>query len=163
MTNKKTNKYSHMKLKLITITVSIIFIVGCGNSDKKNQDEKSGSDSEIKVYDNPLDDKGIGPITSLTFEVKIDQELAAKGKEIFVLKCSACHKEKERFIGPAPVGIYERRSPEWVMNMILNPEEMVKKNDIAKKLLAEYIAPMANQNLTEDEARAVVEYFRTIK
>ena len=60
-------------------------------------------------------------------------------------------------------GIYERRSPEWVMNMILNPEEMVKKNDIAKKLLAEYIAPMANQNLTEDEARAVVEYFRTIK
>jgi hypothetical protein len=48
------------------------------------------------------------------------------------------------------------------MNMILNPEEMVQKDPIAKQLLVEYNgAPMANQNLTEDEARAILEYFRT--
>ncbi|MDP2088291.1 MAG: c-type cytochrome [Flavobacteriaceae bacterium] len=152
-----------MKLNFIAIVVSIVFLAGCGNSEKKNQDDKSTSESEMKVYDNPLDDKGIGPVTSLTLPKEINQELAAKGKEIYVLKCTACHKETQRFIGPAPVGIFERRSPEWVMNMILNPEEMVQKNAIAKQLLAEYIAPMANQNLTEDEARAVVEYFRTIK
>ncbi|MDH3382394.1 MAG: cytochrome c [Flavobacteriaceae bacterium] len=152
-----------MKLNLIALAVSIALLSSCGNSEKKNQDEKSVVDSEMKVYDNPLDDKGIGPITSLTLPEEIDQELAAKGKEVYILKCTACHKETQRFIGPAPIGIFERRSPEWVMNMILNPEEMVQKNDIAKKLLAEYIAPMANQNLTEDEARAVVEYFRTIK
>jgi cytochrome c5 len=152
-----------MKLKLIVLVVSVTFLASCGNSEKKNQDEKPANDSEMKVYDNPLDDKGIGPITSLTLPAEIDLELAAKGKEVYTLKCTACHKETERFIGPAPKGIFERRSPEWVMNMILNPEEMVQKNDIAKKLLAEYIAPMANQNLTEDEARAVVEYFRTIK
>lgn len=152
-----------MKLNFITIVVSIVFLASCGNAEKKNQDNQSTSESEMKVYDNPLDDKGIGPVKSLTLGAEIDQEMAAKGKEIFVLKCSACHKETQRFIGPAPVGIFERRSPEWIMNMILNPEEMVQKNDIAKKLLAEYIAPMANQNLTEDEARAVLEYFRTIK
>lgn len=152
-----------MKLNLLAVAVSITLLASCGNSEKKNQDQKSANDSEMKVYDNPLDDKGIGPITSLTLPAEIDQDLAAKGKEIYILKCTACHKETQRFIGPAPVGIFERRSPEWVMNMILNPEEMVQKNDIAKKLLAEYIAPMANQNLTEDEARAVVEYFRTIK
>ena len=45
----------------------------------------------------------------------------------------------------------------------LNPEEMVNNDPIAKKLLVEFNgAPMANQNLTEDEARAVVEYFRTL-
>jgi cytochrome c1 len=152
-----------MKLKLIVFVASITLLASCGNSEKKNQDEKPANDSEIKVYDNPLDDKGIGPITSLTLPAEIDEELAAKGKEVYTLKCTACHKETQRFIGPAPIGIFERRSPEWIMNMILNPEEMVQKNDIAKKLLAEYIAPMANQNLTEDEARAVVEYFRTIK
>ena len=38
---------------------------------------------------------------------------------------------------------------------------MVKENPAAKQLLAEYIAPMANQSLTQDEARAVLEYFRT--
>ena len=47
--------------------------------------------------------------------------------------------------------------------MILNPEEMVAKNPEAKKLLAEYLAPMANQNLTEKEARLILEYFRTKK
>jgi Na+/phosphate symporter len=47
------------------------------------------------------------------------------------------------------------------MNQILNPEEMVAKDPIAKKLLAEYIAPMANQGLTEEDARQVLEYFRT--
>jgi hypothetical protein len=49
------------------------------------------------------------------------------------------------------------------MNMILNPDQMVKEDPLAKKLLMEYNgSPMANQNLTEEEARAVVEYFRTI-
>lgn len=153
-----------MKIKFISLVLSMALLASCGNSEKKNQDEKSASsDSEMKVYENPLEDKGIGPITSLVLPASIDEAMAAKGKEIYIAKCSACHKPTERFIGPAPIGIFERRSPEWIMNMILNPEEMVKKNDIAKKLLAEYIAPMANQNLTEDEARAVVEYFRTIK
>ncbi|MDH3321965.1 MAG: cytochrome c, partial [Flavobacteriaceae bacterium] len=55
----------------------------------------------------------------------------------------------------------ERRSPEWIMNMILNPEVMVVENETAKQLLIEYSAPMANQSLTEDEARAILEYFRT--
>lgn len=47
--------------------------------------------------------------------------------------------------------------------MIMNPEEMVKKDPIAMKLLAEYSAPMANQNMTEEQAREMLEYFRTVK
>ena len=74
------------------------------------------------------------------------------------------HKPTKKFIGPAPKGILERRSPEWVMNMILNPEEMIANDPIAKQLLAEANgSPMANQHLTEEQARAVLEYFRTIE
>ena len=47
--------------------------------------------------------------------------------------------------------------------MIMNPEEMVEKDPAAKALLAEYLAPMANQNITEEEARAILEFFRTKK
>jgi len=48
------------------------------------------------------------------------------------------------------------------MNMILNPEEMIQKDPIAKQLLVEANgAPMANQNITEPEARQLLEYFRT--
>ena len=58
----------------------------------------------------------------------------------------------------------ERRSPEWIMNMILDPEQMVAKDPIARQLLIEFNgSPMANQSLTEAEARTILEYFRTLK
>ena len=50
------------------------------------------------------------------------------------------------------------------MNMILNPEEMIANDPIAKQLLVEANgAPMANQHLTEEQARAILEYFHTIE
>ena len=49
------------------------------------------------------------------------------------------------------------------MNMILNPEKMVKEDPLAKDLLKEYNgSPMVSQNVTKDEARALLEYFRTL-
>ena len=60
-------------------------------------------------------------------------------------------------------GITERRTPEWVMNMILNPEEMIKEDALAKQVMIESnMAIMANQSLTEDQARNIYEYFRTL-
>ena len=110
-----------------------------------------------------LGNKGVGPITSLTLADEIDQEMAKKGEEVYNQMCLACHRVDKKFIGPAPTGVLERRSPEWVMNMILNPEVMVKEDPLAKALLAEFNgAPMANQGLTEEQARAVLEYFRTL-
>lgn len=110
-----------------------------------------------------LENKGVGPITSLTLAAEIDQEMAKKGEEVYNQMCLACHRVDKKFIGPAPTGVLERRSPEWVMNMILNPEVMVKEDPLAKALLAEFNgAPMANQGLTEEQARAVLEYFRTL-
>jgi len=45
--------------------------------------------------------------------------------------------------------------------MILNPAEMIQKHPETKKLLAEYSVPMTFQNVTKDDARAILEYFRT--
>jgi hypothetical protein len=46
--------------------------------------------------------------------------------------------------------------------MILNPDEMVKKHPEVKAMLAEFYVPMTFQNVTEDDARAILEYLRTI-
>ncbi len=90
--------------------------------------------------------------------------MATHGEDVFKKMCTACHRPDKKFIGPAPKDVLKRRSPEWVMNMILNPEEMVQKDPLAKELLIEFNgSPMANQGLTEEDARAVLEYFRTIK
>ena len=109
-----------------------------------------------------MNNKGVGPVTSVKLG-DLDPAMAAEGKEIYDKMCLACHKIGEKFVGPAPNGILERRSPEWIMNMILNPQNMVREDPIAKRLLVEHnLAPMANQNLTEEQARKILEYFRTL-
>ncbi len=103
--------------------------------------------------------EGIGPVKGLKLE-SFNKELATKGRTFFVGKCSACHKIEERYVGPALKGVTERRSPSWIMNMILNPAEMVQKDPTALSLLEEFLVPMTFQNVSQDEARAILEYFR---
>ncbi len=106
-------------------------------------------------------ENGIGPVTDRVVLGALDAGLAAKGKEAFEAKCTACHKLGEKYIGPALAEVTTRRTPAYIMNMILNPMEMVQRHPVAKKLLAEHMTFMANQGLTVDEARSVVEYLRT--
>jgi len=146
-------------------------IISCG---EKKEEKKEGfelnrtkkttttvSQSEGVPVD--LDNKGVGPITSVSFDTEINTELAAAGESKYKAICTACHMANQRMIGPALAGVYERRSPEWVMNMILNPDGMLKEDPIAQALLKEYNnAIMLNQNLSEEDARAVAEYLRTL-
>ena len=136
--------------------------VQLGNYEKKDEVKQVEKMPEADLID--MSNKGIGPVKNLELPNEIDQGMVAKGKAGFDSKCLACHKTHKKFIGPAPVGILDRRSPEWIMNMILNPGEMVQNDPIAKQLLIEHNgSPMANQGLTEEEARQILEYFRTLK
>src|SRR5690606_12146493 len=110
-----------------------------------------------------MDTNGAGPIKSLPFAGDIDAEMAETGRKIFSTIRAACHTAEQRMSGPALKGVFERRSPEWVMNMILNRDGMLKEDPIAKALLKEYNnAIMLDQNLSEEDARAVSEYLRTL-
>lgn len=163
-------------LKLITI-LFVTLLLSCGGKEEKKKEgftyqkktptEKTTTKKAEKVPASKqvdLTNKGVGPITSLTLPAEIDEKMAALGGEVFKKMCTACHRADKKFIGPAPKNILERRTPEWIMNMILDPEGMVKNDALAKALLIEFNgSPMANQNLTEEEARSVLEYFRTLK
>ncbi|HMC02242.1 MAG TPA: cytochrome c [Flavobacteriaceae bacterium] len=153
-----------------------LLLISCGGKEEKKKESitiqnKTETKTVVDKAENlpaskkvDLANKGIGPITSVTLSPEIDQAMVSHGAEVYKKMCTACHRPDKKFIGPAPSGILERRSPEWIMNMILNPEEMVQKDPLAKELLIEFNgSPMANQNLTEEEARAVLEYFRTLK
>lgn len=163
------------RLKLIPLLFALLIMSCGGKADKKKEsfsyEKKSTTEQTVKKEEAvpasktiDLNNKGIGPITSLELGDTIDQAMATHGAEVYKKMCTACHRVDKKFIGPAPTGIMERRTPEWIMNMILNPEEMVQKDPLAKALLIEFNgSPMANQNLTQEEARAVLEYFRTLK
>ena len=156
-----------------------IFIIGlalalsaCGGTNEKEkkgfeynrtkkEEKKAAQLQESAPVD--LNNVGIGPITDLVFDYSIDKEMAEVGKTAFQQKCTACHKTNAKLIGPKMEGIFEKRHPAWVMNMILNPTKMVKEDPIAMALLKEYNNTlMINQNLSQEEARAIVEYLRTL-
>ncbi|WP_396591358.1 c-type cytochrome [Allomuricauda sp. R78024] len=157
--------------KILLLLALGAFIASCGGkkeekkdgfevSRTKSEDKKAQANESVPV---DLDNKGVGPIKNLEFPDDIDTEMAARGEAKFNAICVACHMVDQRMIGPAMEGVYERRSPEWVMNMILNPDEMLREDPIAKALLKEYNnAIMLNQNLTEAEARDLAEYLRTL-
>ncbi|MDH5282637.1 MAG: cytochrome c, partial [Gemmatimonadota bacterium] len=108
---------------------------------------------------------GIGPVTEpITLGALDDEEtkeMAEEGKKAFEAKCAACHKMEERYVGPALGGVTERRSPAYLVNMIVNPDGMYNKHPEARKLLAEYMTQMPNLGVTQEEARKMVEYLRT--
>ncbi|WAC02338.1 cytochrome c [Lacinutrix neustonica] len=167
-------------LKLFALLLTTL-VINCGGKEEKKKEtftyqkkattEQSTTDKTTSQDENvpaskriDLTSKGVGPIQSLTLSETIDQKMVTHGATVFKNMCTACHRPNKKFIGPPPTGVLERRTPEWVMNMILNPEGMVKEDPLAKELLIEFNgSPMANQNLSEEDAGAVLEYFRTLK
>ncbi len=163
-------------LKLLTMFLALL-IFSCGGKEEKKkegfsvertktteQPKETPKATTVKASERvELDNKGVGPIKSVTLDAEINQALVAEGEDVYKKMCTACHRVDKKFIGPAPTGILTRRSPEWVMNMIMNPEGMISEDPLAKDLLMEFNgAPMANQSLTEDQTRAILEYFRTL-
>lgn len=137
------------KISTIVMAIFIVVFISC----KGKEEEKS----EIS-----------GPKQETVNEVKeeapprINHELAEKGEELFKTKgCIACHTiGKGRLTGPDLAGVTERRKLEWIQNMILNPDQMLEKDAIARELLATYMVKMTNQNVKPEEAQAIIMYLR---
>ncbi len=150
-----------MKLQALALILSLSFVTSCSNdqSGKSSNGESNANRLENKYYDG----KGVGPIQELILSEKIDEAMVKSGELLFNAKCSSCHKlSSEKGIGPGMAGITDRRRPEWIMNMMLNPMEMTQKDSLAKELLAIYYSQMLDSNLSEEEARRILEFLRKI-
>ena len=110
----------------------------------------------------PKKDVGVGPIKEISLGA-IQLSLVNQGEALFNSKCTMCHSIDKKLVGPALGDVTTRRTPEWIMNMLLNPKGMTKENEAAKALLVEYNnIPMINQNLSEKDARAILEFLRSL-
>lgn len=87
--------------------------------------------------------------------------LAQRGKLDFESKCLACHSIAggDR-LGPDLFGVSRRRDEAWLARWMKDPEGMVKTDPIGKQMLAQYKVPMPNQNLSEQEIRQYIAYFK---
>ncbi|PKP44202.1 MAG: cytochrome C [Bacteroidetes bacterium HGW-Bacteroidetes-13] len=146
----------------ISILFSFLLLIACNDSKKSDASESVSTPEQTATT--LKKGSGIGPVKAFRLPDEVDAAMAETGKQVFTQKCTACHIIGKKLIGPDLTGVVDRRRPEWIMNMIMNPIEMLSKDPEAKALLAEYNnLPMTNQNVPQDEARALLEYFRTLQ
>ena len=149
-----------MKRKIFlatTIFSGIFFITRCNTS--------PNSDNEVReinpVRDTLSADKGMGRFKEVPLTHPLNDTDVIEGQAIYKAKCFSCHKlTTEKLIGPGLHGVTDRRTPEWIMNFMTNTSVMLDSDAIAQQLMVTCNARMPNQNLTDDDARDMLEFLR---
>jgi cytochrome c551/c552 len=171
------NKINFIVMKKATILSSlfflfvIIFAACSGSGDKTNNNASTEPNATEATTDtasttangNPSYDpnRGEGKFHDVKLSDHLDVAMAEKGDKIYELKCGSCHKlTDERLVGPGWKGVTTRHKPEWIMNFVTNTDDMLDKDPKAQAMLEICMVRMPNQNLSDDQAREVLEFMR---
>ncbi len=148
-------------MRYCLLLLAALLLAACGG---KGDDISAGTASAAATAGEELTPfqlkNGIGPVTEEVTLGPLDKEMAERGEDIFELKCGSCHKLDQRYVGPALGDVLTRRTPAYVMNMILAPDTMYTRHPEARALLAQYATQMPNLQLSREDARAIVEHIR---
>ncbi len=142
------------------------FLAACGNQNNPPvTDPQPVADPNTATTENgnPSYDpnRGEGKFHDIQLAATLDGAMAEKGEKIVELKCESCHKmTDEKLVGPGWKGVTSRHQPAWIMNFITNTDAMIDKDPKAQAMLEICMVRMPNQNLSDDDARAVLEFMR---
>ncbi len=145
---------------IIGIAIAVGFsIIACGEETSKTQAAKDAAAADsLKKYD---PNKGEGKFKDIVLDEKLNGEMAEGGNKTFEAKCSACHKlTDEKLVGPGWKGVTGRHQPSWIMNFITNTDEMINKDPAAQAQLEICLVRMPSQSLSDNDARALLEFMR---
>ena len=154
------------RILFFSLAFAVAGAIACNSS---GNDNKTGSDTgagaQTTTGDNTATDagspKGIGKHQNIELTHPLDEKMVADGKSVYEVKCASCHKlTDEKVVGPGWKGVTDRRTPEWIMNFVTNVDEMIEKDPAAQKMLEECLVRMPNQNLSDQDARATLEFMR---
>jgi len=106
-------------------------------------------------------DYGIGPAKNIKLG-PIDPKMVMKGKDLFNNKCLLCHELDQKKIGPPLRNITKTRTPEYIMNLLLNTVKMQQDDPVVKELITIYKVPMTPPDFTPEQVRSVLEYLRSV-
>ncbi|TSA50918.1 MAG: cytochrome c [Sphingobacteriales bacterium] len=150
------------KLTLPIALFGILFWASCGSSEVKEGNENESPESMVNESSEAnAGDKGVGKFTTVELTNPLNQEWVKDGESVYNMKCLSCHKlTDEKLVGPGWKGVTTRRKPVWIMNFVTNTEEMIDKDKDAQKMLEECLTRMPNQNLSDHDARTMLEFMR---
>ena len=88
----------------------------------------------------------------------------SRGESIFRTRCATCHtvtgNELEGALGPDLLGVTRKREPQWLLDWLKAPDQMLNKKDpIAMALYEQYNRlAMPNMRLNKEEALTLLDY-----
>jgi len=154
--------------KILLLSVICFILASCGgNTSEKgtNPYTQGGDETKKEASGNPSYDpqRGEGKFTKVEIPPTLNKEMAEHGKKAFEVKCNSCHKVTgERLVGPGWEGVTKRHTAEWIMNFETNTDAMITKDPKAQAMLELCMVRMPNQNLSDEDARALYEFMRQI-
>ena len=153
--------------KILLTTVVALMLWSCGGGEKASEEQNSVEAPKSMVSDPESYDpkRGEGKWTSenINLGATLDAAMATEGEKISGVKCTSCHKmTEEKLVGPGWKGATLKRTPEWIMNFITNPDPMIDKDPEVQAMLELCLVRMPNQNLSDTDARNILEYMRKI-
>ena len=149
-------------LVLSIITALLFFAYSCGEANT-NSGTPIPKDGSTETGAPPAYDphRGEGKFKKVELGATLDATMASSGEKVYSVKCSGCHKiTEEKLVGPGWKGVTTRNAPEWIMNFITNTDEMLTKDPKAQAQLEICLVRMPNQNLSDDDARHLLEFMR---
>jgi cytochrome c len=145
---------------VILFSATLFLLLSCSPG-KPTEESATTSKKENPVAEVADPAKGIGQIKNVNLHTPLELDRVERGKAIYEMKCSACHKlTDQRIVGPGWQGVTKLRKPEWIMNMIVNVDMMLDQDPEAQKLLELCLTRMPNQNVSIGDARDLLEFMR---
>jgi len=147
---------------LFSILLAVIgLVLACNSNDKSNSTASGDNAAASTATADANNPKGVGPHQNVQLTHPLDEKMIAEGQNTYNVKCGSCHKlTNEKLVGPGWKGVTDRRTPEWIMNFVTNTEEMLEKDTAAQNMLEVCLVKMPDQNLAENDARAILEFMR---
>lgn len=141
------------------MTLAMLLVIGCSSTPETDAERQARwATGNLTSWET---EHGIGPVTEATPIANIDPSRAASGHDLFVKKCATCHYLDHKKTGPMLRDVTKRRSAEYVLNQILNPEQMGKLHPDGKKLVAQYAQYMTIQGITRENAEDLLAFLRS--
>ena len=145
-----------MKKSILIMSALTFFLWSCGGAEKRAETPETDDSALLKQ-----EEVHGAEVKEISLTNPLDQAMVKEGQAIYDLKCSACHRlSGDRLVGPSWTGVTARRKPVWIINMITNVDMMLEKDEEAQKMLETCLVRMPNQNISEKEARSVIEFMR---
>lgn len=149
-----------MILSLGILMAACNFGGGAGSDVKpiSDPDAKTKTENSNSSYDPK---RGQGKFTKVDVSPTLNAAMASNGEKVYGVKCVSCHKlTGEKLVGPGWLGITKRLTAEWIMNFATSPDNMIDKDPEVQAQLAICLVRMPNQNVSDDDARAIYEFMR---